>query len=92
MLSPFGNPAADVVEVRRGDELDLVALIGAAPGVAFVSITGAIPVRVRRRDDSWRCDVHDSPPQCRHIEDAMHATDHLARELSITDRPTNKEK
>ena len=84
-MSIYDDPAADVVEVIRGDELDLVALIGATHGVAFVSIADGDQVRVsRRRADAWRCDEHGyaspSRARCRHIDSAIHAANHLDRE------------
>lgn len=78
-MNVFDDPAADVVEVRRGGRLDLVALIGESRGVAFVSVDGAPAVRVqRRRSDVWRCAAHGRPSlPCRHVDDVIRAVTHL---------------
>ena len=87
--SPFDSPAADVVEVHHGDELDLVALLGEHRHIAYVSVTDAPAVRVtRRRPGLWRCDEHRYPkPPCRHVADVLHTLDHLATESTQTSHP-----
>lgn len=80
MLTPFDNPFADIVEVQRDDELDVVALVGQHRALAFVSIADTDATRLRLRDqDVWRCDEHNAQP-CRHSDDVRHALAHLEHE------------
>lgn len=81
-MSPFNRTDADIVEIWRDTQLDLVAFVGTTGAVAYVSISNGPPVRLRRRwSRGWHCDDHGlTNPRCRHADDVRHAIAHLDRE------------